>query len=77
MVCDTGITEVCKLQPFSTDEQALFDERPVLKFFTDGGRVVFGERLGPNLICRKAGDVVTTEATFDVKDVRLLWTANG
>lgn len=76
-VDDSGLTEIRRPQLPTTDSSALFDRRPVLKFFTDGDRVVFGERLGPNLICRKAGKLSTAEGLVSVKDVRLLWTAGS
>ena len=75
-VDDAGLTEVRKPQLHSTNEPVLFDQRPVLKFFTDGKRVVFGERLGPNLVCRRAGKVLGTQASVCITDVLLLWTTN-
>lgn len=75
-VDDTGLTEIRRPRLPSTDEPVLFDRRPVLKFFTDGERVVVGERLGPNLICRQAGKLVATEASVSVTDVRILWATN-
>lgn len=77
MVDDTGLTEIRRPQLPSTDDAVLFDHRPVLKFFTDGERVVFGERLGPDLICRKAGKLIAKEGSVSVTDIRLLWTAGG
>jgi hypothetical protein len=77
MVDNTGLTEIRRPQLPSTDDPVLFDQRPVLKFFTDGERVVFGERLGPDLICRKAGKLIAKEGSVFVTDVRLLWTAGG
>jgi hypothetical protein len=74
MVDDTGLSEIRRPQLPLTDDPALFDQRPVLKFFTDGARVVFGERLGPDLICRKVGKLIAKRAAVSVADVRLLWT---
>ncbi len=76
-VDDAGLTEIRRPQLPSSDEAVLFDRRPVLKFFTDGERVVVGERLGPHLICRQAGKLVATEAYVSVTDVRLLWATNN
>jgi hypothetical protein len=75
-VDNVGLTEVRRPNLPATDEPGLFDQRPVLKFFTDGKRVVIGERLGPKLICRKAGKVEITEASVGIVDVRIIWMTN-
>jgi hypothetical protein len=72
-VDDAGLTEIRRPQLSTTDQPALFDRRPVLKFFTSGGRIVVGERLGPDLICRRVETLLPQEASFRVADVRLLW----
>ena len=54
-----------------------FDRCPVLKFFTDGHQVVLGERLGPDLVCRKVGTLTESEACLSVADIELLWTSNS
>jgi hypothetical protein len=77
MVDDKGITEIRKPQLPLTDGPDLFDRRPVLKFFTDGERIVFGERLGPNLICRQTGKLVSTQTSVSITDVRLVWATNA
>lgn len=76
MVNGRGMTEIRQPQLPLTDESALFDLRPVLKFFTDGERIVLGERLGPNMICRRAGKLVATETAVSITDSRLLWATN-
>ncbi len=36
------------------------------KFFTDGERIVIGERLGPYWICRRVGNVVSAENSVSI-----------
>lgn len=73
MVNDRGMTEIQRPELPLTDEPVLFDRRPVLKFFTDGERIVLGERLGPNLICRQKGKLISTKSSVSITDVHLLW----
>jgi hypothetical protein len=77
IVDDRGMMEICKPELPMTDEPVLFDRRPVLKFYTDGERIVTGERLGPNLICRQSGRLVSTKTYVSITDVRLLWATNA
>jgi hypothetical protein len=73
----SGLTENWRPRLPSTDEPGLFDRRPVLKFFTDGERVIVGERLGPNLNCRKLGRLINTATLAWLRYARLLWTTKS
>jgi hypothetical protein len=77
MVDDRGTTEIRRPELPRTDEPVFFDRRPVLKFYTDGERIVTGERLGPNLICRQTGKLVSTNTSVSITDVRLVWATNA
>jgi len=77
MVNDKGIMEIRSPQLPLTDEPVLFDRRPVLKFYTDGERIVTGERLGPNLICRQTGKLFSTKTSVSITDVRLVWATHA
>jgi hypothetical protein len=76
-VDDRGLVEVCRSELRSTDGPEIFDHRPLLRFLTDGERIVLGERLGPGLICRKTGKVVAKEGAVSITDLRVVWTAGG
>ncbi len=77
VVDDRGMTEIRRPELPPTDEPVFFDRRPVLKFYTDGERIVTGERLGPTLICRQTGKLVATKTSVSITDVRLLWATNA
>jgi hypothetical protein len=77
MVDYRGMTEIQRPELPRTDEPVFFDRRPVLKFYTDGKRIVTGERLGPNLIFRQTGKLVSTKTSVSITDVRLLWATNA
>jgi hypothetical protein len=74
-VNDSGLVAITKLNLPARDEPVGFDRCPVLKFFTDGKRVVLGERLGPDLISRRVGRLVFHENGISIEDLRVLWTS--
>jgi hypothetical protein len=74
---DTGLILIRMPSLPPLNEAILFDPRPIVKFYTDGERVVFGERLGSSLICRKVGNLVVTGTSVSIENIRLIWRANG
>jgi hypothetical protein len=62
-----------QFKPSLAGDEAFFDPTPIFQFCTDGERIVFGERFGPNMVCRKAGSVVVMESGAMVSDILVLW----
>lgn len=52
------------------DSNSLFSRCPVLRFYTDGCRVLVRERLGPDLISQKVGVVRIENDSVTIVDVR-------
>jgi hypothetical protein len=75
-VDDSGLVQIRRPSIPELDEPGVFDRRPVLKFFKDDNGIVLGERLGPDLICRKTGKLIMTETGTLVKGLKVVWVSN-
>lgn len=75
-VDDTGLRD--DDGSFDPDEKdGSFFRHPVVKFYEDAGRVLLSERLGPEFICRRKGNVVTRAGGgVELTDVEVSWTSS-
>lgn len=77
MMDDAGLTQIARPALPAPDDRLAFDPCPILKFFLDGTRVVLGERLGPDMICRKTATIIMRDGSVRLDNVRVAWKAGS
>lgn len=56
-------------------QEDVFDRRPIIKFYYVHNTILIGERLGPDLVCRKVGLIGRSEKGVDILLPRIMWSS--
>lgn len=71
-VDQSGIKLVANPRIQGRDTEETFFERPWIKFFLDGDRVVLGERLGPDLMSRRLARLTYQDGKATLSETSIL-----
>ena len=74
-VDDTGTWRAQKLH-ISENEDDEFYNKPMVRFFLDGDKIVTGERLGPQYVSRRVGLVRFLHDELELSELKTLWTSD-
>jgi hypothetical protein len=82
LVDDRGTTPIsCAKLPSHRDApenlRSQFYIFPVIKFLRQADAIVIGEAFGPEMHCRKVGQVVFANGTVTIAHVRVIWSSNS
>jgi len=70
---DSGLSDVRRIVLDSDEQTNVFYKHPILKYYTDGFRIVFCERLGQNIISQKVGNVILKKGEVSVEQIQIMW----